>query len=67
MAKPIPGWRPTDNVWYVMDDKTGEKRTDEDLQKFLDDLRVTANQHGFDMHFYGTDRSIAKLMEIRKR
>jgi hypothetical protein len=58
MALPIPGWRPTDDVWFCMDDKTGERCSPAQLQALLDDLTEVANKHGFDQHHYGTGRAM---------
>ena len=59
---PIPGWKPTESVAFILDDKSADDRTSEQLQALVDDLRTAANKHNFDLQSWGTQTNIRKFL-----
>lgn len=57
-----PTWKPMENITISFDDKTGQARSVEQINMFFDELRETANLHGFDINTWGNDRTMYKWL-----
>lgn len=58
--EPIQGWKPGDDVCFVFDDKTGERRSQADLEGLIAALTDAANQYGFDLSQHGIRKGFAR-------
>ncbi len=58
---PIQGWKPGDDVCFVFDDKTGERRSSEELEALIAALTAAANHYGFDLSQHGTRKGFARF------
>lgn len=54
-----------DDVVVSFDDKIGEKRTDDQIDQMIEELRVVANKYDFDYSCSGSPESFYKMLKLR--
>jgi hypothetical protein len=60
----LQDWKPEADICIIIDDKTGEDRTQEEINSLFYDLRAAANKHGFDLNSWGSKESTIRFLSI---
>lgn len=58
----LEGWKPTQDIAIVFDDKTADHRPVEQIDAMFEELRAVVNKHGFDLYQWGTRKQMEKSM-----
>lgn len=62
----LEGWKPTQDIAIVFDDKTADHRSVEQIDAMFEELRAVANKNGFDLDQWGTRRQMERSMAAAK-
>lgn len=54
-------WKQGDSIGFMLDDKTGEERSERDFDIMIDQIRHAAQFYGFDLRTYGTWESMREF------
>lgn len=55
-------WRPCDSIVIEFVNKTGEKRSEKELDAMIDELNAVANKHDFGAKSWGNRKNMTELL-----
>ena len=57
--------KPTEDIIICFDDKTGSKRTQEEIDTMFREFIEVANKYDFDINMWGNSKSMYKALKLR--
>lgn len=59
-------WKPSEDICFVIDDKTAEARSPEQIDAMFQAIRAAANEHGFDLNSWGSKSALRRFLRIKE-
>lgn len=56
-------WKPQDDFYIRLSDETSLPRSEDEFRTMVEAIREVSNKYGFDLHGYGSARSMAKVFK----
>jgi hypothetical protein len=58
----LPDWQPTEDIAIIIDDKTAQDRSQDQLNAMMDEMREVCGRYGFDFNIWGHPKNIKSFI-----